>query len=100
MTTYKYDVSEVPNSPSFVILTTKSTYIPGDERSRTNPGHGYPGGYEKSWYLQVFDTEEEWATEVKRLQLAKSEFKAGIFNPAQITTEVNVRIEKNEPRPS
>ncbi len=30
-----------------IIFETASVYVPGDERSRTNPGHGYPGGTEK-----------------------------------------------------
>ncbi len=29
-----------------IIFSTVSVYIPGDERSRSHPGHGYPGGME------------------------------------------------------
>ena len=28
------------------IFETTSTYVEGDERSRTHPGHGYPGHYD------------------------------------------------------
>jgi hypothetical protein len=40
--------SDVPEGPHTAVLVykTTSTYVPGDERSRTNPGHGYPGGYD------------------------------------------------------
>lgn len=36
--------SDVPEAEHFAVLVykTSSTYVPGDERSRTNPGHGYP----------------------------------------------------------
>ena len=26
----------------YAVIVERSVYIPGDERSRTNPGHGYP----------------------------------------------------------
>jgi hypothetical protein len=35
-------LSQIPVVPHFAILRTTSVTIPGDERSRTNPGHGYP----------------------------------------------------------
>lgn len=31
---------------AILIFETSSTYVEGDERSRTNPGHGYPAHYE------------------------------------------------------
>lgn len=36
--------NDVPNTPHFavIIFNTRTVHIPGDERSRTNPGHGYP----------------------------------------------------------
>jgi len=36
------DVSKIPQGEHWVILENNSIHIPGDERSRTNPGHGYP----------------------------------------------------------
>ncbi len=35
---------QVPSGPHFALLiyTSESVTTPGDERSRTNPGHGYP----------------------------------------------------------
>lgn len=39
---------EVPKDFHYAILVFESTsvHIPGDERSRTNPGHGYPASTE------------------------------------------------------
>lgn len=50
--------ADVPNEPHFAVIIygVRSIYIPGDERSRTNPGHGYPGGTER------FDDIEHWVT--------------------------------------
>ena len=37
-------LAEIPSGKHFAILIFKSSsvHVPGDERSRTNPGHGYP----------------------------------------------------------
>lgn len=36
--------NKIPSQRHFAILVfkTSSVHVPGDERSRTNPGHGYP----------------------------------------------------------
>jgi hypothetical protein len=34
--------SDIPSVEHWAIITGSSILIPGDERSRTNPGHGYP----------------------------------------------------------
>jgi hypothetical protein len=49
------DVPDVPHY-AVIIYSTTSVYVPGDERSRTNPGHGYPEHTETS------DTFEHWVT--------------------------------------
>lgn len=48
--------SDVPDGQHFAVLVykTSGTYVPGDERSRTNPGHGYPEHTETS------DSFEHW----------------------------------------
>lgn len=50
--------NDVPSGPHFavIIYDTQSVYIPGDERSRTAPGHGYPA------HNESFDTFEHWVT--------------------------------------
>lgn len=49
---------DVPDVPHYVVLiySTTSIYVPGDERSRTNPGHGYPE------HTETCDTFEHWVT--------------------------------------
>jgi len=51
--------SDVPEGPHFtvIIYDTTSVYVPGDERSRTNPGHGYPE------HTDTYDTFEHWVTD-------------------------------------
>ena len=38
--------NDIPNGPHYAVIIygVRSVYTPGDERSRTHPGHGYPGG--------------------------------------------------------
>lgn len=50
--------NDVPNEPHFAVILygTRSVHIPGDERSRTNPGHGYPA------HTDTFDDIEHWVT--------------------------------------
>jgi len=39
-------VDKLPQGEHWAILEDSSIHIPGDERSRTNPGHGYPASTE------------------------------------------------------
>ncbi len=49
---------DIPDTPHYAVLIYKvvSVYIPGDERSRTHPGHGYPEHTERH------ETFEHWVT--------------------------------------
>lgn len=38
--------SKIPNKKHWAIFRSTSVSIPGDERSRTSPGHGYPASIE------------------------------------------------------
>ncbi len=57
--------SDFPNDGQahFCVLEFFNVFIPGDERSRTHPGHGYPDSTESHSRLIRFDTQEaleEW----------------------------------------
>lgn len=48
----------------YLAIYTESVFIPGDERSRTNPGHGYPERTEHYPVLKWFRDDKElidWA---------------------------------------
>ncbi len=55
--------SDVPKDHHYAILVykTQSVFIPGDERSRTHPGHGYPE------HTETFGTFEHYVTKDKVL---------------------------------
>lgn len=92
---FAHHIQDIPNTPFFAILLPKSVTIPGDERSRTNPGHGYPESTEYSFDIQIYSLKEDWEKEISRMQLAKREFKAIQGFPATISTNVSVSINLN-----
>lgn len=93
MNKYPKQVNELPSESYLAIITNNAVDVPGDERSRTNPGHGYPGHTERSFNIEVYESLDAWEQEVKRLTLAKSPFQAVRINPAKITTNVSVTVE-------
>ena len=64
---YVSSLSDIPQAPHFVIVKMTSVHIPGDERSRTNPGHGYPEHTEHYTQMQVTTSKDEWTREIARL---------------------------------
>jgi hypothetical protein len=50
---------DVPSIPHYavIIYRTQSVYHEGDERSRTNPGHGYPA------WTENIESFEHWVTD-------------------------------------
>ena len=52
------------DGPHFAIIEFSSIHIPGDERSRTNPGHGYPASTEPVVKYIAFTNEEEWKEKI------------------------------------
>ena len=70
--------NDLPPGEHFVILTFGTITIPGDERSRTHPGHGYPESTETTIGCEVFQTEEGWKAEIQRLSTEKWQSKSWV----------------------
>lgn len=95
MNRYPHTVDDLPAGDFFAILKPTTVTIPGDERSRTNPGHGYPEHTVTTWSLEVFTSQPEWEAEVKRLAqrgVFGESFKAVRVIAAKISTDVNVQL--------
>jgi len=82
------------NEPHYAILTFGSTYVPGDERSRTNPGHGYPAHTDDYIKYEAYgDNEKEvWEMKIEFYTKSGHTFQAMRVIPAKVTSEVNVEI--------
>lgn len=85
-------IEKLPKGHGWAILRNKNIYVPGDERSRRHPGHGYPAHNEEVVSIEFFDDfaelEEQVDIEVKR----GNDFKVVSLTPLEVTTEVKVNI--------
>ena len=79
--------------PHWAIVTYSSVHHEGDERSRTNPGHGYPAYSEEIVKYQSFTDEDEWKECIRDYTVRKIEFSAMKVIPAKVKTEVLVDVD-------
>lgn len=88
-------VKDVPNEEHYIVLEDRSIYVPGDERSRTNPGHGYPAETINTLYHNLV-SESKLKEYVESLIKAKKvpgvDFKVIRVTPVNVTTTVAVNI--------
>jgi hypothetical protein len=94
MKKYPKKLSDFPNVDCYCIMYERSVQIPGDERSRTNPGHGYPAYTEEIFDIVLFANADEWKKEIISLEssLFKRAYKAFKITPAQLNITVNVDV--------
>ena len=82
--------SDVPKTPHFAIVVFSSVHVDGDERSRTNPGHGYPAhDISTAEYRYTMDR-AEWEREVGRMHAdgySRGRYVALEASPAAVTVE-------------
>jgi hypothetical protein len=92
---YIHNKSEVPTTPHFAIIEFSTYYVEGDERSRTAPGHGYPGHSEHKCDYIAFESEQEWKNEIDermRRQYGDKNFVALRITPAVVKTQTVVEV--------
>ena len=90
---YCKEKQSIPEGAHFVILNFRSISIPGDERSRTNPGHGYPASTEHIVDYIAFTNREDWESEiVARMKSELKDFVALEVKRAVIETSISVKI--------
>lgn len=87
---YASESSDVPNRPHLAVLLFDSVYVPGDERSRTHPGHGYPEHYERTVKYIVFRDEDELATWID--QHRNSVYTVLSVTPKTVTTQIKITL--------
>jgi hypothetical protein len=80
----------------YAALVSKSVTIPGDERSRTNPGHGYPEHTKSYTELVEFANKEALETWVKlqttRGIRAAETFKLIQYEELKYETSISVKV--------
>jgi hypothetical protein len=77
--------NDIPEGHHYAILIFKSTsvYIPGDERSRTNPGHGYPERTESytTYEMSITHSRDEWVEAIQKLEKEKQDTRFSRASP-------------------
>ena len=92
MSKFPKRIDQIPSEPFYAILHPVSTNIPGDERSRNNPGHGYPEYTVQSWNVEAFDNKESWHDAIIHLEKNNQKYKAIQIIPAKVSTETIISI--------
>ena len=82
----------IPDTEHWAIITTSSYTVPGDERSRTNPGHGYPEHTVETIQYDAYTDFDKFTAEVQRLTLRNSKFRAVHVQPMSIDVSVSVKV--------
>jgi len=86
------DFSKIPTTPHFAIVTQDSVHIPGDERSRTHPGHGYPAETRYFSVYEAFTDRELWESRIRNLTRSQERFHAMEVKPAKVETKISVKV--------
>jgi hypothetical protein len=77
-------------------LIYTSIHIPGDERSRTNPGHGYPAHDVEQISIQEFKDAKEMTAWVKKEtdgRYGPTRFKLIRYEELSYTKDISIKIE-------
>lgn len=83
--------------PHFAALIFSTVYIPGDERSRTNPGHGYPAENKPVVEYIAFDSRDEmerWVNDLERkaAQYSRKDYQVIEVKPLAVEVKASVSI--------
>lgn len=92
---YVSDKSKFKPVAHFAALVFDSIFIPGDERSRTNPGHGYPDEHKAIVEYITFDSRgemEKWVTRAESSRHSHKDYQIIEVRPLTVTASVAVEI--------
>lgn len=89
---YTHSVLDIPKEEHYAILVPRTIHVPGDERSITNPGHGYPAYDVKCWEYLAFKDKAEWTEEIKYRHEKNMPFMPIIAHPVSVKSETKIII--------
>ncbi len=89
---YITNPKDVPKGAHLAVLQGDSVHIPGDERSRTNPGHGYPASTHSYLNYIVMDSEQELEKWIGRERHSCNTFAVIRAQGLTVETEVKVKL--------
>lgn len=65
---FVHSKKEVPSQDHWAILIFGQINIPGDERSRTHPGHGYPAHMVSNIEYRAYTKKEDWEAAIIEME--------------------------------
>lgn len=94
---YISNKQECRTGPHFAALVFSTIHIPGDERSRTNPGHGYPAENKPVVEYITFDSRDEmerWVNDQERkaAQYSRKDYQVIEVKPLAVEVKSSVSI--------
>lgn len=81
----------------FAAIVKEIIHIEGDERSRTNPGHGYPAHDIKIDKIIKFANKpamEKWVEEQENYRYAKKDYELICYTPLEVQTTTVIKVSK------
>ena len=95
---YVSRVEDVPTVEHYALIKTNSVHIPGDERSRTHLGHGYPAETKYFVSYEAYFTEEKLLQAIRQIEESKfssnEPFRAIKITPMKISKTLTISIDK------
>lgn len=81
--------------PIFAVFIEHKIHHAGDERSQTNPGHGYPAYTEDISVVKTFPSEKDFRIWVEDNEkgYGKKNYKAFKCFPINISTSINIEYD-------
>jgi hypothetical protein len=87
---------KIPDYEHYAIITFDQQIVPGDQRSKESPGHGYP---EHTIELMEYEPHRNIDTLKKRIEYLMSgniEYNVLKVKPVNVTTKVLIDLENDE----
>lgn len=81
---------QMPLVHHWAIVTYVNTCIEGDERSRTNPGHGYPAHTISTTQYAAFVSEQDWKEKIELYEEHGIPYSAMRVMPAVVSKRVDI----------
>jgi hypothetical protein len=86
----------IPTAEHFAVVYTDSIFIPGDERSRTNSGHGYPDSWETRQVYKAFQDQTALEAWIASNSKDKTDFVVLKAQPLMMDTKVTYSFRSAE----
>lgn len=83
---------KIPSGEHWAIITTSSYTVPGDERSRAQPGHGYSEHTVETINYEAFTDFARFEQSVINRTNRNEWFTAAKVNPLQVEKKVTIQI--------